>query len=116
MGAKCVNAVSVWFTAEVGREGKVHQMEFSRGITTEKLRIIGDSDTTGTKITFMPDDQIFTETREFKFDLLAKVRASFLEPGVKISLHEDKNNLKEEFLFENGISEYVAILTKIKPV
>ena len=46
-------------------------MEFSRGITTEKLRIVGDSDTTG-KITFMPDEQIFTETREFKFDLLAK--------------------------------------------
>ena len=43
---------------EVRREGKVHQMEFSRGITTEKLRVAGDSDTTGTKITFMPDDQI----------------------------------------------------------
>ena len=111
-----MNAVSVWFTAEVRREGKVHQMEFSRGITTEKLRIIGDSDTTGTKITFMPDDQIFTETREFKFDLLAKRlrELAFLNPGVKISLHEDKNNLKEEFLFENGISEYVSYLNQNK--
>ena len=91
-------------------------MEFSRGITTEKLRIIGDSDTTGTKITFMPDDQIFTETREFKFDLLAKRlrELAFLNPGVKISLHEDKNNLKEEFLFENGISEYVSYLNQNK--
>ena len=116
VGAKCVNAVSVWFTAEVRREGKIHQMEFSRGITTEKLRIVGDSDTTGTKITFMPDEQIFTETREFKFDLLAKRlrELAFLNPGVKISLYEDKNNSKEEFLFENGISEYVSYLNQNK--
>jgi DNA gyrase subunit B len=111
-----VNAVSVWFIAEVRREGKVHQMEFSRGITTEKLRVAGDSDTTGTKITFMPDDEIFTETREFKFDLLAKRlrELAFLNPGVKISLQEDKNNQKEEFLFENGISEYVTYLNQNK--
>jgi len=116
VGAKCVNAVSVWFIAEVRREGKVHQMEFSRGITTEKLRVAGDSDTTGTKITFMPDDEIFTETREFKFDLLAKRlrELAFLNPGVKISLQEDKNNQKEEFLFENGISEYVTYLNQNK--
>ena len=116
VGAKCVNAVSVWFIAEVRREGKVHQMEFSRGITTEKLRVAGDSDTTGTKITFMPDDEIFTETREFKFDLLAKRlrELAFLNPGVKISLQEDKNNQREEFLFENGISEYVTYLNQNK--
>ncbi|MEC8243832.1 MAG: DNA topoisomerase (ATP-hydrolyzing) subunit B [Verrucomicrobiota bacterium] len=116
VGAKCVNAVSTWFIAEVRREGKVHQMEFSRGITTEKLRFAGDSDTTGTKITFMPDDEIFTETREFKFDLLAKRlrELAFLNPGVKISLQEDKNNQKEEFLFENGISEYVSYLNQNK--
>jgi DNA gyrase subunit B len=91
-------------------------MEFSRGITTEKLRVAGDSDTTGTKITFMPDDEIFTETREFKFDLLAKRlrELAFLNPGVKISLQEDKNNQKEEFLFENGISEYVTYLNQNK--
>ena len=116
VGAKCVNAVSVWFIAEIRRDGKLHQMEFSRGITTEKLRVAGDSDTTGTKITFMPDDEIFTETREFKFDLLAKRlrELAFLNPGVKISLQEDKNNQKEEFLFENGISEYVSYLNQNK--
>ena len=116
VGAKCVNAVSVWFIAEVRREGKVYQMEFSRGITTEKLRVAGDSDTTGTKITFMPDDEIFTETREFKFDLLAKRlrELAFLNPGVKISLEEDKYNQKEVFLFENGISEYVTYLNQNK--
>lgn len=116
VGAKCVNAVSVWFTAEVRREGKIHQMEFSRGITTEKLKVVGQSETTGTKITFMPDEQIFETTREFKFDLLAKRlrELAFLNPGVKISLHEDTNDQKEEFLFENGISEYVSYLNQNK--
>ena len=86
VGAKCVNAVSIWFIAEVRRDGKVHQMEFSRGITTEKLKVAGQSDTTGTKITFMPDDEIFTETREFKFDLLAKKAA-----GISLSKSWSKN-------------------------
>jgi DNA gyrase subunit B len=116
VGAKCVNAVSIWFTAEVRKEGKIHQMGFSRGITTDKLKVVGQSETTGTKITFMPDDEIFTETREFKFDLLAKRlrELAFLNPGVKISLTEDKKGLKEEFVFENGISEYVSYLNQNK--
>ena len=116
VGAKCVNAVSEWFIAEVRREGKVHQMSFSRGITTEDLKIIGDASSTGTKITFMPDDQIFEETREFKFELLAKRlrELAFLNPGVKINLEDEKDLRKENFFFENGISEYVEYLNKSK--
>ena len=116
VGAKCVNAVSEWFVAEVRREGKVHQMSFSRGITTQELKIIGEANSTGTKITFMPDDQIFEETREFKFELLAKRlrELAFLNPGVKIHLLEERDAKKETFLFENGISEYVEYLNKNK--
>ena len=116
VGAKCVNAVSEWFVAEVRREGKVHQMSFSRGITTQELKIIGEASSTGTKITFMPDDQIFEETREFKFELLAKRlrELAFLNPGVKIHLLEERDAKKETFLFENGISEYVEYLNKNK--
>ena len=116
VGAKCVNAVSEWFVAEVRKDGKIHQMEFSRGITTQKLKIAGTCQSTGTKITFSPDEQIFTETREFKFDLLAKRlrELAFLNPGVKISLKEDKEQRSENFYFENGISEYVLYLNKNK--
>ncbi|MEK9773821.1 MAG: DNA topoisomerase (ATP-hydrolyzing) subunit B [Opitutae bacterium] len=116
VGAKCVNAVSEWFIAEVRREGKVHQMAFSRGKTTQELRIIGDASSTGTKVTFMPDDQIFEETREFKFELLAKRlrELAFLNPGVRIHLEDEKGSRKESFLFENGISEYVEYLNKNK--
>ena len=108
--------MSEWFIAEVRREGKVHQMSFSRGITTEELKIIGDASSTGTKITFMPDDQIFEETREFKFELLAKRlrELAFLNPGVVINLEDEKDLRKENFFFENGISEYVEFLNKSK--
>jgi DNA gyrase subunit B len=116
VGAKCVNAVSEWFVAEVRRDSKVHQMTFSRGITTQELKVIGDASTSGTKITFMPDDQIFEETREFKFELLAKRlrELAFLNPGVRIHLEEEKESRKENFFFENGISEYVEYLNKSK--
>ncbi len=116
VGAKCVNAVSEWFTAEVRREGKVHQMRFSRGKTTQELRVVGDATSTGTKITFMPDEQIFEETREFKFELLAKRlrELAFLNPGVRIHLDDEKESRKENFFFENGITEYVEYLNKNK--
>jgi DNA gyrase subunit B len=118
VGAKCVNAVSEWFIAEVRREEKIHQMEFSRGKTTQKMQIVGSCQTTGTKVTFLPDEQIFTETREFKFDLLAKRlrELAFLNPGVKISLHEDKSSRVENFIFEEGISEYVMYLNQNKNI
>lgn len=116
VGAKCVNAVSEWFIAEVRKEGKVYQMEFSRGKTTKEINIIGETNSTGTKITFFPDHQIFTETREFKFELLAKRlrELAFLNPGVKIILVDDRDNRNENFYFENGISEYVTYLNKNK--
>ena len=116
VGAKCVNAVSEWFIAEVRKDEKIHKMEFSRGKTTQKLRVIGDSKLTGTKITFMPDVEIFSDTREFKFDLLAKRlrELAFLNPGVRIHLFEDKGNRREIFFFEEGISEYVVYLNKNK--
>ncbi len=118
VGAKCVNAVSEWFIAEVRREEKIHQMEFSRGKTTQKMQIVGSCKTTGTKVTFLPDEQIFTETREFKFDLLAKRlrELAFLNPGVKISLKEDKSSREENFIFEDGISEYVMYLNQNKNI
>src|ERR1700751_2075844 len=66
VGAKCVNAVSEWFSVEVSREGQVHHMEFERGKTTKKLEVIGKAKGTGTLVTFKPDPQIFQETTEFK--------------------------------------------------
>ena len=95
---------------------KFIKMKFSRGKTTQALKIVGETDLSGTKITFFPDDQIFTETKEFKFELLAKRlrELAFLNPGVRIMLTDEKDNKDENFYFENGIAEYVTFLNKNK--
>src|SRR6202007_1189494 len=91
VGAKCVNALSEWFKAEVTRNGKIYYIAFSRGKTTKKLEVIGEvksKKTTGTLVTFLPDPIIFTATTEFKFERLA-TRArelAFLNPGLELTL------------------------------
>ncbi len=114
VGAKCVNALSEWFTAEVYRDGKVHSISFERGDTTKKLHVIGDlpeGSKTGTLVTFMPDDTIFTTSTEFKFDRLAnRLRElAFLNAGLVIVLTDERaeSPRKETFFYEKGISEFV---------
>ena len=118
VGAKCVNAVSEWFEVEVRRNNKVHKMEFSRGITTSKMKVIGESNRTGTRIAFSPDPQIFLTTREFKFELLAKRlrELAFLNPGIEIAFIDERINKKENFVFKDGISEYVIFLNENKNI
>ncbi len=117
VGAKCVNAVSEWFEAEVRREGKIHHMRFEQGKTTSPLTVIGESKKTGTKITFKPDTGIFSVT-EFQYDLLAKRlrELAFLNAGIHIDLVDERSNKSESFEFQNGICEYVSFLNRNKSV
>jgi DNA gyrase subunit B len=117
VGAKCVNALSDWFKVEVYRDGKVYFMEFARGVTTRKLEVIGKSKHNGTFITFKPDPTIFTITTEFKFEILAnRLRElAFLNPGVEISLTDERvENKVERFFYKEGIVEFVRQLGKSK--
>ncbi|MFL3659944.1 MAG: ATP-binding protein, partial [Opitutales bacterium] len=118
VGAKCVNAVSEWFEAEVRKGGKIHQMSFSKGITTKKLSIIGDTKKTGTKISFKPDPEIFEDTLAFQYDILAKRlrELAFLNPGVSITINDVRSNRSEHFQFNDGISEYLRFLNRSKNV
>lgn len=118
VGAKCVNAVSEWFEAEVSRDGHVYKMAFSQGKTTEKMKVIGQTKKTGTKISFLPDPEIFLTTREFKYDILAKRlrELAFLNPGIRILLKDERINKEETFQFANGIAEYVVFLNRSKVV
>jgi DNA gyrase subunit B len=118
VGAKCVNAVSEWFEAEVRKGGKIHQMSFSKGITTKKLSIIGDTKKTGTKISFKPDPEIFEDTLTFQYDILAKRlrELAFLNPGVSITINDVRSNRSEHFQFNDGISEYLRFLNRSKNV
>ncbi|MDR1434864.1 MAG: DNA topoisomerase (ATP-hydrolyzing) subunit B [Puniceicoccales bacterium] len=116
VGAKCVNAVSEIFEVEVRRDGHVHHMAFSRGKTTQKMTVIGDTHKTGTKIVFTPDPEIFTEVREFHYDILAKRlrELAFLNPGVTIAANDERSDKREIFNFKNGIAEYVEFLNRGK--
>ncbi len=118
VGAKCVNAVSEWFEAEVRKDGQIHQMSFSQGITTKKLTTIGKTQKTGTKISFKPDPEIFLGTRTFQYDILAKRlrELAFLNPGVSITLNDERSNKNEHFQFNDGISEYIRFLNRSKNV
>jgi DNA gyrase subunit B len=112
VGAKCVNALSERFEVEVRRDGKIHRMEFSRGKVVEKLKIIGEAQTTGTQITFLPDPEIFPTAGEFRYELLAKRlrELAFLNPGIRIELRDERTDRGENFYFESGIAEYVSFL------
>ena len=116
VGAKCVNAVSEHFEVEVRKDGKIYKMEFSRGKTITPMTVIGNTKSTGTKITFMPDPEIFTLTREFKYEILSKRlrELAFLNPGITISLSDERTNRSDEFKFNNGIAEYVEFLNRNK--
>src|SRR5690242_11358600 len=123
VGAKCTNALSEWFKAEVSRDGKDYHMVFALGKTTAKLTVIGEvknKKTTGTLITFLPDPTIFTITTEFKFERLAtRIREwAFLNPGIEISLADERSDpvKKETFLYKHGIEEFVRQLGENKQV
>jgi DNA gyrase subunit B len=118
VGAKCVNAVSEWFEAEVRRGGKVYQMRFAQGKTTQKMTVIGDTKKAGTKITFKPDPEIFQTTREFQYEILARRlrELAFLNPGVRIELADERAQKGEQFYFKDGITEFVRFLNQNKTV
>lgn len=115
VGVSVVNALSERLKVTVHRNSKVHAMEFRRGAPVEPLRIIGETDQTGTTINFLPDEQIFSE-REFKYEILAsRLRElAFLNRGVKITLKDERNGKEDIFHYEGGIVSFVEHLDKNK--
>jgi DNA gyrase subunit B len=111
VGAKCVNALSSRFVAEVSREGEIHQMKFSQGDVTQKIKVIGKTKRTGTKITFLPDPEIFSVT-QFKYETLVRRlrELAFLVPGIAIEVSDERDGRKDVFQFKDGIAEYVSFL------
>ncbi len=119
VGAKCVNALSIWFKAEIYRDGNVNYIEFEQGKTTKKLEVIGKTKKTGTKITFLPDPEIFTVTTEYKFEILQhRLRElAFLNPGITIVLTDEREDGKSEsFFYKDGIVQFVKQIGENKQV
>jgi DNA gyrase subunit B len=117
VGVSCVNALSIYLKAEVHRDGKAFQQEYSKGKPTSEVILIGDSDKNGTNITFKPDAEIF-ETLEFKYETLAHrlKELSFLNAGLHLTLtderHKDDTGQPriEEFRSEGGLAEMVQYI------
>ena len=119
VGVSVVNALSKKMNVQVRRDGKVYEMEFSRGKTTQKMREIGTSSTTGTTVTFWPDDEIF-ETTVYDLDILHDrlQQTAFLNKNLKIVLRDERSvePQVEEFCYAGGIIDFVKFLNEGKTV
>lgn len=120
VGAAVVNALSTELSVEVSRDNKVHRLEFERGNVVKELAVVGESDHTGTTVNFLPDATIFTDTTDFKFNILKeRVRElAFLNKGLRISLEDkrDERQAFESFYFEGGIKSFVEYINEDKAV
>ncbi|RDV37810.1 DNA topoisomerase (ATP-hydrolyzing) subunit B [Bradymonadaceae bacterium TMQ3] len=115
VGVSVVNALSTWLTLEIRRNGEIWTQTYDRGVPREPLRSIGKAKTTGTKITFLPDPEIFQITR-FSFDVLSQRlrELSYLNSGVRIVIVDERDNKRHDFNYEGGLNSFVADLNKNK--
>lgn len=117
VGVSCVNAVSKLLIAEIHQDGKIHQIQFSKGKVSENLKVIGETDKTGTKITFWPDDTIFSVT-EFEYEILLKRlrELAFLNKGVTMRFIDERSteHPEVEFNYEGGLVSFVEYLNENK--
>ena len=117
VGASVVNALSEWLTVQVHKDGKIHEMKFSRGHITQEMTIVGTTDHTGTTVTFKPDPEMFEDT-VYSYDTLhTRMREeAFLNAGLRIrtiDLREGQEQ-SDEMCYEGGIREFVDFINKNK--
>jgi len=113
VGVTCVNALSEWLKVEVYRDGKVWSQRYDRGEPAGKVTAVGETQRRGTKVTFRADPTIF-EVKEFSFETLSgRLRElAFLNAGLRIAIDDERTGKKHEFLFKDGIREFVRYLNK----
>ncbi|MBP1938276.1 DNA gyrase subunit B [Paenibacillus sediminis] len=118
VGISVVNALSEKVIVQVKREGHIYQQEYHRGTPQYDLKIIGDTEETGTKVTFKPDPEIFTETTVYEYDtLLTRLRElAFLNKGITITLTDERTGANSSFKYDGGIIEYVKYLNQKREV
>jgi len=130
VGVSCVNALSLWLKLSVRREGKTHVIDFARGEVQGRLletvdgaevspmRIAGPTTRRGTTVHFLPDPEIFTQNGEFRYEILAKRlrELSFLNHGVRIRLHDERDGREDDFSGAGGIPGFVQFINANKKV
>ena len=117
VGVTVVNALSEWLDVEVCRGGKIHRQRFNRGVPMKDLAVIGNTDKTGTKVSFMPDPDIF-ETVDFNFETIRQRlrEVAYLNKGFTVKLIDNREGREksESFRFDNGILDFVEYLNRSK--
>lgn len=129
VGVSCVNALSKWLRLTVRREGKMHFIEFRKGVPQDRIieqrdgfdispmKITGETEKRGTEVHFLPDEEIFTNV-DFHYEILSKRlrELSFLNNGVKIRLVDERNNKEDNFAFAGGVKGFVDFINTGKKV
>jgi len=113
VGVSVVNALSIWLEAEVRRDGKVHQQRYERGKVKSKLKVIGKAKRTGTRVTFLPDPEIF-KTTLFEFDIISdRLRElAYLNSGLEIIISDEREDepREEQFKYAGGLKDFIKFL------
>ena len=117
VGASVVNALSEWLTVQVHKDGKIYEMKFSRGNITQEMKLIGETDHTGTTVTFKPDPEMF-DTLEYDYETLhTRMREqAFLNAGLRITISDARpgREKSEAMCYEGGIREFVTYINRNK--
>ena len=117
VGASVVNALSEWLTVQVHKDGKIYEMKFSRGNITQELKVVGETDHTGTTVTFKPDGEMF-DTLEYDYETLhTRMREqAFLNAGLRITITDARSGREqsETMRYEGGIREFVTYINRNK--
>ncbi|MFA7560538.1 MAG: DNA topoisomerase (ATP-hydrolyzing) subunit B [Candidatus Izemoplasmatales bacterium] len=119
VGASVVNALSSWMTVEIHKDSKKYLIEFDHGFLKKELVCLGDSDISGTIVTFLPDPIIFEESQVFEFETLRNriQQLAFLNKGISFVISDLRDELKivhKDYCYQGGVSEYVAFLNQDK--
>jgi DNA gyrase subunit B len=116
VGISVVNALSEQVIVTVKRDGHIYQQEYRRGAPQYDLKIIGETDETGTQTRFKPDPEIFTETTIFDYDtLVGRIRElAFLNKGIEINITDERTEMSDTFRYDGGIVEFVQYLNRTR--
>ena len=117
VGASVVNALSEWLEVRVHKDGKIHEMKFSRGKVTQSMTIVGDTDRHGTEVVFKPDPEMFEDTVYDYETLHTRMREeAFLNAGLKIVIQDRRAGMEQEdtMHYEGGIREFVTYINRNK--
>ncbi len=128
VGASVTNALSEWLEVEIFRDGKIHKMRFEYWVDAQGkehvgepvtgLDVMGNTNRTGTKVTFKPDKRVFPNSTHFSYDVLFErlQEIAFLNSGLKINLKDERSDQSETFQYDGGASQYVSFLNEEKTV